>query len=91
MVLRAFWESLGLVLGALGGFLGALLVVLGASWELQVATKLLSQRLWRSLWLIFGVFVVLLLDSSASNRFEVVLDLLLGPLFSHLRASGGGF
>ena len=43
MVLRAPGGSLGLVLGALGGFLGTLLVVLGASWELQVATKLLSK------------------------------------------------
>ena len=39
MLLVLFWGSLGFVLGALEGFLGALWVVLGTPWELQVAPE----------------------------------------------------
>ena len=39
MVLEAFWGSLGLLFGVLGGFLGAFWLVLGAPWELQVAPE----------------------------------------------------
>ena len=40
-VLTTFWGPLGVIFGGLGGVLEALWVLLGGSWELQVAPQLL--------------------------------------------------
>ena len=82
------WARFGCSRGLLGSPFGGLGGFLGAPGGYQASFKVILEL---SFWLLFGVFVVVLLDSSASHRFEVVMDLLLGPLFSHLRASGGGF
>ena len=73
MVLRAFWESLGLLLGALGGLLGALL-------DLQIDPKGVTRFGSFRFGALFGLFLSLLLASSCSIFFEVVVSLLLGPL-----------
>ena len=73
MVLRAFLGSLGLLLGALGG-------LLGASLGLQIDPKALITIGSATSWALFGLFLFLLLASSCSSFFEVVVYLLLGPL-----------
>ena len=73
MVLRASWGSLGLLLGAQGGLLGALL-------GLQTDPKPLTIIELATSWALFGLFLSLLLASSCSSFFEVVVSLLLEPL-----------
>ena len=41
MVLTAFWGPLGVIVGGLGGVSEALWVLLGGSWELEVAAQLI--------------------------------------------------
>ena len=80
MVLRAFWASLGLLLGALGGLLGPLL-------GLQIDPKRLTRFDPFALWVLLGLslvycscFGVLLLASSWFGFFEIVSYPLLEPL-----------
>ncbi len=80
MVLRAFWVSLGLFLGALGGLLGALL---GLQIDPKGRTRLDPFALWALLGLSlvsFSCFGVLLLASSWFSFFAVVSYRLLEPL-----------
>ena len=72
MVLRAFWASLGLLLGALGGLLGTLL-------GFQIEPKGLRRSDPFVLWDILGLslvhcscFGILLLASSWFSFFDVV-------------------
>ena len=80
IVLKAFWCSLGLLLGALGGLLGPLL-------GLQIDQNGLTPFGHFALWALLGIslvssswFGVLLLASSWFSLFEVVSYRLLEPL-----------
>ena len=73
MLLMVFWGSLGLVLGALGGFLGALLVLLRAlGGTLNFQNFLFGLPSWPNL-LIFFV-------SAFAPFFKVIVFLILEPL-----------
>ena len=48
MVLEAFWGSLGLVLGALGGLLGGSWELFGASRSTKVGPRLVLELSWAS-------------------------------------------
>ena len=80
MVLRAFWSSLGLLLGALWGLLGTL-------FGLQIDPKGLPRSGPFALWALLGLSLVsfscsgvFLLASSSFSFFEVVSYPLLEPL-----------
>ena len=80
MVLRTFWGSLGLLLGAIGGLLGTL-------FGLQIDPKALPRSGPFVLWALFGLYSdyyscsgVLILASFSFILFEVVSYFLLEPL-----------
>ena len=90
IVLRAFWSSLGLLLGALGGLLGDLLglqidpkgqlLPLPFPWRTVVVGSNTGKAFWELILSLFVVLVALLLASCCSSFFEVVVDPLLEPL-----------
>ena len=65
MVLRAFWSSLGLLLGALGGLLGTLL-------GLQIDPNGVRRSDPFALWALFGLFFLIL---AAEDSLKSVLEL----------------
>ena len=73
MVLRAFWGSLGLLLGALGGFLGG-------SWELFGASRSTKEGLQIRLGTLLGLVCSLLAAEDGLGSADVVFYLLSEPL-----------
>ena len=77
MVLKAFWGSLGLLLGALGGFLGG-------SWELFGASRSTKEGLQIRLGTLLGLVCSLLAAEDGFGR-------VLGPSLARFGCSRGPF
>ena len=73
MVLEAFWGSLGLVLGALGG-------LLGGSWELFGASRSTKEGIQIRLGTLLGLVCSLLAAEDGLRSVDVVFYLLSEPL-----------
>ena len=73
MVLKAFWGSLGLLLGALGGFLGG-------SWELFGASRSTKEGLQIRLGTLLGLVCSLLAAEDGLVNVDVVFCLPSEPL-----------
>ena len=73
MVLKAFWGSLGLLLGALGG-------LLGVSWELLRASGSTKEGLQIRLGILLGLVCSLLAAEDDLGSADVVFYLLSEPL-----------
>ena len=73
MVLKAFWGSLGLLLGALGA-------LLGVSWELLRASGSTKEGLQIRLGTLLGLVCLLLAAEDGLGSVDVVFYLLSEPL-----------
>ena len=85
MVLGAFWRSLGLLFGPLGGRLGDLWRLLGVSWATFGGSKTLTGPIDRDFGALWKVFGALLRSSLVHVFFEIVFcsfSKLLGSILS---------